>query len=59
MEKFYIWVFSKCWDGERGDLVKTTNSLDEAKKFVEVIKDKSFGYNVVSKGISVLRREPQ
>lgn len=57
--KYYIWVFSKCWDGERGDMVKTTNSLDEAKEYVEKIKDLSFGYNIVSKGQSVLRREPQ
>lgn len=59
MTNFYIWIYSNCWDGQRGDLVKTVNSLKEAKTFVENIKDKSFGYNVVSKGISVLRREPQ
>lgn len=56
---FYIWVYSNCWDGQRGDMVKTTSSLDEAKAFVEKIKDPSFGYNIVSKGKSVMRREPQ
>ncbi len=59
MTKFYIWIFSHCWDGDRGSMVKTTNSLDEAKTFVETIKDLSFGYNVISKGQSVMRSEPQ
>lgn len=59
MTKFYIWVYSNCWDGQRGSMVKTVDSLDEAKEYVEKIKDRSFGYNIVSKGQSVLRREPQ
>lgn len=59
MTKFYIWIYSNCWDGQRGSMVKAVDSLEEAKAYVNTIKDLSFGYNIVSKGQSVMRREPQ